>query len=145
MVVAGGVAALLLVAAARLGYGRSGVGLGDLLRLAVGGGDAEARAVLLGGRLPRTLAGLAAGAALAVAGCLLQSSVRNPLASPDTLGVTAGAYLAVAVGAITGFSPGGLPRGGVAFAGGCSRRRWCTPWRAGRGGGPPIWCSPGCR
>ncbi|MCP9956699.1 iron ABC transporter permease [Streptomyces sudanensis] len=118
VVVAGGVAALLLVAAAHLGYGRSGVGLGDLLRLAVGGGDAEARAVLLGGRLPRTLAGLAAGAALAVAGCLLQSSVRNPLASPDTLGVTAGAYLAVAVGAITGFSPGGLPRGGVAFAGG---------------------------
>ncbi|URN18842.1 iron ABC transporter permease [Streptomyces sudanensis] len=106
------------MAAAHLGYGRSGVGLGDLLRLAVGGGDAEARAVLLGGRLPRTLAGLAAGAALAVAGCLLQSSVRNPLASPDTLGVTAGAYLAVAVGAITGFPPGGLPRGGVAFAGG---------------------------
>ncbi|MFG3497093.1 iron ABC transporter permease [Streptomyces sp. NPDC047928] len=116
--VAGGIAALLLVAVLHLGYGRSGVGLTDLLGLIAGGDDPEARAVLVGGRLPRTLAGLVAGAALAVSGCLLQSSVRNPLASPDTLGVTAGAYLAVAVAAVTGFSLGDLPRGGVAFAGG---------------------------
>ncbi|WP_249464550.1 iron chelate uptake ABC transporter family permease subunit [Streptomyces fradiae] len=117
-VVAGGVLALLAVSAAHLGYGRGDIGHGDLLRLLAGGGDADTWSVLLGGRLPRTLAGLVAGAALAVAGCLLQSSVRNPLASPDTLGVTAGAYLAVTVSAITGFSPGDLPRGGVAFAGG---------------------------
>ncbi|MFD3355607.1 iron ABC transporter permease [Streptomyces fradiae] len=117
-VVAGGVLALLAVTAAHLGHGRSDIGLGDLLRLLAGGGDADTWSVLLGGRLPRTLAGLVAGAALAVAGCLLQSSVRNPLASPDTLGVTAGAYLAVTVSAITGFSLGDLPRGGVAFAGG---------------------------
>lgn len=118
LVLLGGLLALLLVTALHLGYGRSDTGLGDLLALPFGGGDAEARSVLLGGRLPRTLAGLVAGAALALSGALLQSSVRNPLAAPDTLGVTAGAYLAVAVAAITGFSLGDLPRGGVAFAGG---------------------------
>lgn len=117
-VVSGGVLALLLVTALHLGYGRSDIGLGDLAGLLLGGENAEASAVLLGGRLPRTLAGLVAGAALAVSGALLQSSVRNPLASPDTLGVTAGAYLAVAVCAITGFSLGDVPRGAVAFVGG---------------------------
>ncbi|MDI3404341.1 iron ABC transporter permease [Streptomyces cavernicola] len=117
-VVLGGVLALLLVAALHLGHGRSDTGLFDLVRLLFGAGDADTRSVLLGGRLPRTLAGLAAGAAFALSGALLQSSVRNPLAAPDTLGVTAGAYLAVAVAAITGLSLGDLPRGAVAFVGG---------------------------
>lgn len=117
-VVLGGVLALLLVTALHLGHGRTGTGLLDVLALPFGGGDAEARAVLLGGRLPRTLAGLVSGAALALSGALLQSSVRNPLAAPDTLGVTAGAYLAVAVSAVTGLSLGDLPRGAVAFVGG---------------------------
>ncbi|WP_236239379.1 iron ABC transporter permease [Streptomyces sp. CC228A] len=118
LVLLGGVLVLLLVASAHLGHGRSDVGLTDLLGLLAGGDDADARSVLLGGRLPRTLAGLVAGAALAVAGCLLQSSVRNAMASPDTLGVTAGGYLAVTVTAVTGFSLGDVPRGAVAFAGG---------------------------
>jgi iron complex transport system permease protein len=46
-------------------------------------------------RLPRTLLGIAVGAALAVAGCLMQGLTRNPLASPDVLGIGAGAALAV--------------------------------------------------
>ncbi|HWM39108.1 MAG TPA: iron ABC transporter permease [Streptomyces sp.] len=117
-VVVGGVFALLLVFAAHLGYGRSGVGLGDIVGLLFGSDDTEARSVLIGGRLPRSLAGLVAGAALALSGGLLQSSVRNPLASPDTLGVTAGGYLAVTLSVISGLSLGDLPRGGVAFIGG---------------------------
>ncbi|MBC3193440.1 iron ABC transporter permease [Pseudonocardia sp. C8] len=46
-------------------------------------------------RLPRTLAGLAAGAALGVAGCVAQGLTRNPLAGPGTLGVNAGASFAI--------------------------------------------------
>ena len=46
-------------------------------------------------RLPPTLVGLAVGAALAVAGALMQGLTRNPLASPETLGVGQGAALAV--------------------------------------------------
>ncbi|RIJ78364.1 iron ABC transporter permease, partial [Nakamurella silvestris] len=42
-------------------------------------------------RLPRTITGLLVGIALGLSGALLQSLVRNPLASPDILGVTAGA------------------------------------------------------
>lgn len=51
-------------------------------------------------RLPRTLLGLAAGAALGLAGALMQAVTRNPLAEPGLLGVNAGAALAVVLGAM---------------------------------------------
>lgn len=48
-------------------------------------------------RLPRTLIGLGAGAALGLAGALMQGITRNPLADPGILGVNAGASLAVVI------------------------------------------------
>jgi len=51
-------------------------------------------------RLPRTLLGLSAGAALGLAGALMQAVTRNPLAEPGLLGVNAGAALAVVLGAM---------------------------------------------
>ena len=53
-------------------------------------------------RLPRTLAGLAVGAALGLSGTLAQGLTRNPLADPGILGISQGAALAV-VTAITVF------------------------------------------
>lgn len=44
-------------------------------------------------RMPRVLAGVVVGAALATAGAVLQALFRNPLAAPETLGVSAGASL----------------------------------------------------
>jgi iron complex transport system permease protein len=46
-------------------------------------------------RLPRTLIGIVAGAAFALAGAIMQALTRNPLADPGILGITAGASLAV--------------------------------------------------
>lgn len=54
--------------------------------------------VVLQARLPRTLAGLLAGAALGIAGVLMQTLTRNPLADPGILGVNAGAGFAVVMG-----------------------------------------------
>lgn len=51
--------------------------------------------VVLQQRLPRTLIGLAAGAALGVAGVVIQGVTRNPIADPGLLGVNSGASLAV--------------------------------------------------
>ncbi|BAU65725.1 iron ABC transporter, permease protein [Stanieria sp. NIES-3757] len=51
-------------------------------------------------RLPRSLIALLVGAALAVAGAIMQGLTRNPLASPSILGVNAGAALAVVVGTL---------------------------------------------
>ncbi|MFC5475416.1 FecCD family ABC transporter permease [Paraherbaspirillum soli] len=51
-------------------------------------------------RLPRVLVGLLAGAALGLAGCLIQALTRNRLATPDLLGVADGATLGVFVALI---------------------------------------------
>ena len=69
-------------------------------------------------RLPRVAAGVVAGAALGVSGVLLQAVTRNPLASASTIGVNAGAYLAVVAASI--FAPGLLAFSTplVAFTGG---------------------------
>ena len=53
--------------------------------------------IVLDARLPRTLAGLLAGGALA--GALMQTLTRNPLADPGLLGVNAGASFAIVLGA----------------------------------------------
>ncbi|WP_159887439.1 FecCD family ABC transporter permease [Paenibacillus puerhi] len=51
--------------------------------------------ILMQFRLPRIVAALLVGAALAVSGALLQGVIRNPLAAPDLIGVTGGASVAV--------------------------------------------------
>lgn len=57
--------------------------------------DAAAFAVVREMRLPRTLLGLAVGAALGLAGGVMQALTRNPLADPGLLGINAGASAAV--------------------------------------------------
>jgi ABC-type Fe3+-siderophore transport system permease subunit len=54
--------------------------------------------IVLDARLPRTLAGLLAGTALGVAGAVMQTLTRNPLADPGILGVNAGASFAIVLG-----------------------------------------------
>jgi len=62
-----------------------------------GTGTPDTDFVVQGLRVPRTVAGIVAGAALGVAGALMQSFSRNPLADPGILGVNAGAAFAVAL------------------------------------------------
>ncbi|MFF5564051.1 iron ABC transporter permease [Streptomyces sp. NPDC012623] len=59
-------------------------------------------------RIPRVVAAVLAGAALGLAGCAVQSAVRNPLAEPGVLGITAGAGLGAA-SVVTSDLPGGRP------------------------------------
>jgi iron complex transport system permease protein len=54
--------------------------------------------IVRGLRVPRTLLGLCAGAALGLAGTLMQGVTRNPLADPSILGVNTGAAFAVVIG-----------------------------------------------
>ncbi|WP_408898580.1 iron ABC transporter permease [Nocardioides sp. R1-1] len=127
--VTGATGALLLLGVVLLGasawhltQGTSAIGAGDLLRWLLGDRDggpgADAGDVLLGSRVPRLAAGIAVGFALGVAGALFQSLARNALASPDTLAVTGGAYLAVTAVAAFGISVPIWASGLTAFAGG---------------------------
>ncbi|MGP1587173.1 MAG: FecCD family ABC transporter permease [Treponemataceae bacterium] len=54
-------------------------------------GSEEARVIIWKIRLPRIIAAIVAGAGLSVAGCIMQNNLRNPLASPSTLGITSAA------------------------------------------------------
>lgn len=64
-------------------------------------------------RFPRIVMGLAVGAALAVAGAVMQAIFGNPLAEPGVVGVSAGAALGAAVGIVVGATV--LGAGGTAF------------------------------
>ncbi|RZT20270.1 iron complex transport system permease protein [Kribbella sp. VKM Ac-2569] len=128
--------AIVVLAAVHLTQGTSSVGASDLVRLVFGQGTDNAANVLVASRLPRLLAGVLVGVALGVAGAGLQSLARNPLASPDTLGVNAGAYLAVVVVAAFGVSLPVLPAGGVAFVGGLAAAGLVLALSAGGSTGP---------
>lgn len=65
-----------------------------------GQGTTEADFVVWAQRIPRTVAGIMVGSALSVAGALVQSFTRNPLADTGLLGVNAGAAFFVAVGVV---------------------------------------------
>ena len=94
------VLAVLLVVAVTLSLtvGSNFLPVPTVLDVLQGGGTSEARYVVAELRVPRTVTGLVVGAALGVAGALIQAFTRNPLADPGILGVNAGAAFAVSVG-----------------------------------------------
>ena len=75
-----------------------------------------AQNVILEVRLPRILGALLVGASLAVAGAAYQGIFRNPLVSPDLLGVSSGACIGAAAAILAGWGAFGVQ--GAAFAGG---------------------------
>jgi len=87
---------LVLVCASSLAWGARDIPLSVVLDAIFGrtSGDTD-HSVVLDQRLPRTVVGLLGGAALAVAGALMQGTTRNPIADPGLLGVNAGSALAV--------------------------------------------------
>lgn len=92
-------AALLLAAVIAAGLGAASIPLSEL-GAALGDTSHPAHSVLWQVRLPRIAVAVLIGAALAVAGMLMQTVVRNPLADPSLIGVSAGAGLAALLGIV---------------------------------------------
>ncbi|WP_082651020.1 FecCD family ABC transporter permease [Paenibacillus etheri] len=97
------VAALSLLS---LSVGGVSVPLKEVFASLAGRNREASNLIIMQFRLPRIAAAILIGAALAVAGALLQGVIRNPLASPDLLGVTGGASVAVVafMTFVTGYS-----------------------------------------
>ena len=88
-------AGLVVVAAlCSIAFGARVVGLEEILHGLTGSGS-DLGAAAVAERLPRTAAALAAGAALAVSGALMQAVTRNPIADPGILGINTGSSLAI--------------------------------------------------
>lgn len=92
------VVGVVLVAAASLVIGSNPIPVGRAVDVLLHPDTSTASAVVNGLRVPRTVLAALAGAALAVAGGLMQTHTRNPLADPGLFGVSAGAALAVVAG-----------------------------------------------
>jgi iron complex transport system permease protein len=80
------------------------------------GSDGTTAFVVTGLRLPRLLLGATVGAALGLSGALLQSVVRNPLASPDIVGLTGGASAAAVLAIAAGVTGRGVDAAALAGA-----------------------------
>ncbi|MGO1318948.1 MAG: FecCD family ABC transporter permease [Galactobacter sp.] len=110
-----------LVAVFAMGLGDYTLSIPEVIH-ALGGNDGFASTVVVQWRLPRILAAIIFGAALAAAGALFQTLTRNPLGSPDIIGFSTGAYtgaivaLTVVGGSVVSMSAGALVGGLITAA-----------------------------
>lgn len=106
---------VLLLGFTSLGIGENGIDPGNVVGIiATGSGDGAFTLLRL--RLPRLVLAILVGAALGIAGTLLQTLLSNPLASPDLIGISQGAS-AAAVTAILILGWGGASVSIAAFLG----------------------------
>ncbi|UJB43460.1 FecCD family ABC transporter permease [Streptomyces sp. A1-5] len=133
------VLALLLAVVLSLAVGSRAFAPSAVLDALVHGGTDDAAQVVRYLRLPRTLIGLMVGAALAMAGTVMQGITRNPIADPGILGISQGAAAAVVtaiafagVHTLTGYVWFAFAGAGIAavFVYGVATR--------GRGGATPV-------
>ncbi|GAB3123583.1 FecCD family ABC transporter permease [Novispirillum itersonii] len=102
LLISGLLLALLLCAAVSLTSGGS-LTAADLLAAGLGQGDPRHRIILLEIRLPRVLLAILVGWALGLGGAALQALLRNPLAEPGLIGVSASAGLGAVIALYFGF------------------------------------------
>jgi iron complex transport system permease protein len=94
LVICGLVLALLLAFAARVLLGDFTVTIPDFVRILFGADIPGASYIVMETKLPRAVLGVLVGASFGIGGAIFQTTLRNPLASPDIIGVSVGASAA---------------------------------------------------
>jgi len=92
IVVASLLAAAVVIGVLAIGSGKYTVAPADVLGVLTGTNTSFDRVVVLQWRMPRMLEAVLIGAALGVSGAIFQALTRNPLGSPDIIGINTGAY-----------------------------------------------------
>ncbi len=108
---------LALCVLASIACGAKSVGFPVVIQSILGIGEKTFETSVVMARVPRTVFGILAGAALAVSGALMQAVTRNPIADPSILGVNTGASLFVVCGIAFLHISTGLEYIWLAFAG----------------------------
>jgi len=88
---------IFLISIYAINAGSSGLSVREVLMTLLGRGDNRTNIIVWNIRLPRVLSAIVAGIGLSIAGCVTQTILRNPLASPFTLGISQGAAFGVAL------------------------------------------------
>lgn len=115
MALVGVIAAVFVV---NVSVGDFPIPLGDVVASIAGSGNADSDFIVRTLRLPRSLTAVLVGAAFGLSGNIFQSLARNPLASPDIIGVTAGAAAAAVAVIVLGDVTSSAMLAGAALAGG---------------------------
>jgi iron complex transport system permease protein len=129
---------LAFAALLSLAVGARSIPLGEVVDALLREGSSQNETIIRSLRVPRTLLGIVVGAALGVAGALMQALTRNPLADPGLLGVNAGASAAVVIALALG---AGGATGSVWFAflgAGAASVTVYAIGTAGRAGATPV-------
>ncbi len=131
-------AAAFLVFCVSIGVGDFPIGLPQVIATIFGRGEQIDEFVIMDLRMPRALVGLIVGIALGVSGAITQSIARNPLASPDILGITTGAsaaavFLVTTTGGAAEVITGSVGLSAAALAGGMGTGLlvYLMAWRRG--------------
>ncbi|MBK3634959.1 iron chelate uptake ABC transporter family permease subunit [Streptomyces sp. MBT97] len=107
----------------------------DVVRALGGAGDPGTLVVVRDLRLPRALTGALVGVAFGVSGAVFQTMTRNPLASPDMIGLTEGAGTAVVASVVLGWTGGlGLSALGLLGALATALLVYALAWKGGTTG-----------
>src|SRR6478609_2953958 len=119
---------LTFAALLSLAVGARSIPLADVVDALRHSGSSQDEAIIRSLRVPRTLLGIAVGAAIGVGGALMQALTRNPLADPGLLGVNAGASAAVVIALSLGLA-GAASASIVVYGIGAAGRGGATPVR----------------
>ena len=134
-----GIVLVLLVALATwaVTLGSYPLSLGEVYGAFTGSGAANTNFIVLDLRLPRVLTAMLVGPMLAMSGAIFQGLVRNPLVSPDIIGINAGAAVAAVFWIVTGLSLALLPPVAFLGAAGAAATVYLLSWR-GRMSAPRL-------
>ncbi|MFF2479932.1 FecCD family ABC transporter permease [Paenibacillus sp. NPDC058071] len=126
-------AAAIALSLLHLSVGGVSVPLNEVFNSLVGRNGEASDLIVMQFRLPRIIGALLVGAALAVAGAILQGVIRNPLASPDLLGVTGGASVAAVafMTFVTGYSIHWVPAIAIVGAFAAASINYIFAWKKG--------------
>jgi iron complex transport system permease protein len=128
-------AATFLVVCVSLSVGDFSIGLVDVVKAVAGTGDRGNVLIIRELRMPRVATGLLVGVAFALSGALFQTMTRNPMASPDVIGLTEGSGTAVVAAIMLGWD-GGLGLQTLGLLGGLASALlvYLLAWRGGTTG-----------
>lgn len=110
LLIAGILTGVVILAILNISIGSSPIAIHEVLQvLLTGEGDGHNSLIIMDIRLPMALMAVAVGACLGVGGCEVQTILRNPIASPYTLGISAAASFGAAMGLILNASVLNVP------------------------------------
>ena len=124
-------AAILIMAIIAMMLGSYRIPALDVVRAVLGRGTEQQDFVVNTLRLPRVLLAILIGAALAAAGAIFQGLVRNPLVSPDIIGIDSGANLVVTFWIVSGFAGTLIPVAAFVGAVVAATAIYGLSWRGG--------------